>query len=46
MDSFRRGESHSQRLGLVSVDCPTQRRTIKKCGYWHRDLIVANRLEH
>jgi len=28
------------------VDYPTQRRIIKKSGYWYRDVIAANRLEH
>jgi beta-glucosidase/6-phospho-beta-glucosidase/beta-galactosidase len=30
----------------VYVDYATQRRIIKKSGYWYRDVIAANRLEY
>jgi beta-glucosidase len=43
-DNFEWAEGYNQRFGLVYVDFPTQRRIIKRSGYWYRDLIVANRL--
>jgi beta-glucosidase len=46
MDNFEWTFGYSQRFGLVYVDYPTQRRIIKKSGYWYRDLIAANRLEY
>jgi beta-glucosidase len=45
LDNFEWAEGYSQRFGLVHVDYPTQRRIIKKSGYWYRDLIAANRLQ-
>jgi len=45
MDNFEWALGYSQRFGLVHVDYPTQRRIIKKSGYWYRDVIAANRLE-
>lgn len=46
LDNFEWAEGYSQRFGLVYVDYPTQRRIIKKSGYWYRDLIAANRLQY
>ena len=45
LDNFEWAEGYSQRFGLVYVDYPTQRRIIKKSGYWYRDLIATNRLQ-
>jgi len=44
MDNFEWFEGFSKRFGLVHVDFETQRRTIKKSGYWYRDVIAANAL--
>lgn len=44
-DNFEWTEGYGQRFGLVYLDYPTQRRIVKKSGYWYRDLIAANRLE-
>ena len=43
-DNFEWFEGFGQRFGLVHVDFETQQRTIKKSGYWYRDLIAANAL--
>jgi beta-glucosidase len=45
MDNFEWSFGYSQRFGIVYTDYPTQRRIIKKSGYWYRDLIAANRLD-
>jgi beta-glucosidase len=44
-DNFEWAEGYAKRFGLVYVDFPTQRRIVKKSGYWYRDLVAANRLE-
>jgi beta-glucosidase len=46
MDNFEWTLGYSQRFGLIYVDYPTQRRIIKKSGYWYRDLIATNHLEY
>ena len=46
MDNFEWGFGYGQRFGIVYTDYATQRRIIKKSGYWYRDLIAANRLEY
>jgi beta-glucosidase len=43
-DNFEWFEGFSKRFGLVHVDFETQRRAIKKSGYWYRDVIGANGL--
>jgi beta-glucosidase len=43
-DNFEWAEGFSKRFGLVHVDFETQQRTIKKSGYWYRDVIAANGL--
>jgi len=42
MDNFEWAFGYAHRLGIVYVDYPTQRRTIKQSGYWYRDVIAAN----
>jgi beta-glucosidase len=43
-DNFEWVEGFSKRFGIVHVDFETQQRTIKKSGYWYRDVIAANGL--
>ena len=42
MDNFEWAEGYAKRFGLIHVDYPTQKRTIKDSGYWYRDLIESN----
>ncbi len=39
MDNFEWAVGFDKRFGLIHVDYETQKRTIKKSGYWYRDLI-------
>jgi beta-glucosidase len=43
MDNFEWAEGYSKRFGLVHVDYPTQRRTMKRSGAWYRDLVARTR---
>ncbi|MGE5583415.1 MAG: GH1 family beta-glucosidase [Bacillota bacterium] len=45
MDNFEWAEGYSKRFGIVYVDYPTQRRIIKKSGYWYREVIKNNGFE-
>ncbi len=38
-DNFEWAEGYRARFGLVHVDPETQRRTIKRSGYWFRELL-------
>jgi beta-glucosidase len=40
-DNFEWAEGESARFGLVKVDYDTQERTVKKSGYFFRDVIAA-----
>lgn len=43
MDNFEWAKGYAPRFGLVSVDYPTQRRSLKQSGRWYRDLLAARR---
>ncbi|NLY76349.1 MAG: beta-glucosidase [Firmicutes bacterium] len=45
LDNFEWAEGYSKRFGIVYVDYPTQRRIIKKSGYWYKDVIGDNGFE-
>jgi len=42
MDNFEWGFGFSKRFGIVRVDFDTQKRTIKKSGYWYADTAKNN----
>ncbi len=42
MDNFEWAEGFKERFGLVYVDYPTQKRTIKDSGFWYRNVIKTN----
>lgn len=43
LDNFEWAEGYRPRFGLVHVDYPSQRRTVKTSYLWYRDLIAAQR---
>jgi len=43
LDNFEWSYGYARRFGLVHVDYPTQRRTIKSSGYRYADIIRAHR---
>ncbi|MFQ6079845.1 MAG: family 1 glycosylhydrolase, partial [Thermodesulfobacteriota bacterium] len=45
MDDFEFEYGYSKRFGLIYVDFPTQRRFVKKSGFWYRRVIEKNGLE-
>ena len=42
MDNFEWTLGYSERFGLIFVDYPTQKRTIKDSGYWYKQIIKNN----
>lgn len=44
LDNFEWTDGYSQRLGLVYVDYPTQRRTLKSSARFYAEVIAANAL--
>jgi beta-glucosidase len=44
LDNFEWSYGYAKRFGIVHVDYPTQRRTIKDSGRWYADVIRANGL--
>jgi beta-glucosidase len=45
MDNFEWAEGFSMRYGIIYVDFKTQKRIIKKSGYWYKDVIKNNGIE-
>jgi beta-glucosidase len=45
MDNFEWAFGTSKRFGLVRIDYPTQRRTIKASGHWYRGVIESNAID-
>lgn len=43
LDNFEWTEGFTQRFGLVYVDYSTQRRIIKKSGFWYKKFIEENK---
>ncbi len=42
MDNFEWQDGYKHRFGLIHVDYPTQRRTLKDSANWYRDIISTN----
>lgn len=45
MDNFEWMKQYSIKMGLIHVDFNTLERTIKKSGYWYRELIQSHEME-
>lgn len=45
MDNFEWAHGYTKRFGIVHVDYETKKRTIKRSGYWYRDVIAGNGVE-
>lgn len=42
MDNFEWAEGYQQRFGLIHVDIPTGKRTLKESAHWYREVIRTN----
>lgn len=42
MDNFEWAEGMKHRFGMIHVDYPTQKRTLKQSAYWYQDVIRSN----
>ena len=42
LDNFEWAEGYQQRFGLVHVDIPTGRRTLKDSALWYQQIIASN----
>lgn len=45
LDNFEWALGYTKRFGIVYVDYPTQKRYIKRSGYFYRDVIEENGIE-
>ena len=45
LDNFEWAHGYAKRFGLVGVDYPTQKRTLKDSASWYRDVIAANAVD-
>ena len=41
-DNFEWAAGYNCRYGLIYVDYPTLKRTVKDSGWWYRDVIASN----
>ncbi|MCD8900692.1 glycoside hydrolase family 1 protein [Staphylococcus gallinarum] len=46
MDNWSWMNAYKNRYGFISVDLENQKRTIKKSGYWFRDLAETNQFDY
>jgi len=42
LDNFEWAEGYKERFGLIHVDFPTGKRTLKDSAHWYKDLIASN----
>jgi beta-glucosidase len=42
MDNFEWAEGYKERLGLIFIDYPTQKRILKDSAYWYQKVITSN----
>lgn len=45
MDNYEWAEGYTKRFGIIYTDYSTQKRIIKKSGYWYSDVIKNNGFE-
>jgi beta-glucosidase len=42
LDNFEWAHGYSKRFGMIHVDYPTQKRTLKDSAYWYSKVITHN----